>query len=63
MKIPGAHLQIVGNECTNFLKNPCTHLLEHLWTKSSPQMRTDRQIDGKVETNIPPPPKFQLQGV
>ena len=25
MKIPGAYLQIVSNQCANFQKNSCTH--------------------------------------
>ena len=43
-----------------FQKNPCSHLLEHAWTKSCPQMgvrQTDRQADGQSnrqsEPNIP----------
>ena len=52
MKIPGAHLQIMSNKCTNFQKNPCIHLLEHAWTKSCPQTgdrKTDRQTDGQMD--------------
>ena len=47
MKIPGAHLQMVSNQCTDFHKNVCTHLLE-----SCPQTgdrQTDRQTDGKID--------------
>ena len=69
MKIPGAHLQMLNNQCTNFQKNPCTHFSEHAWTNSYSQTvdtqtdgrtdrRTDRQTvrqtDGQGETNIPP---------
>ena len=46
MKIRGAHLQIVSNECTHFQKSRCTHILEHAWTKSCPHTGTDRQTDG-----------------
>ena len=49
MKIPDAHFHIVSNMCINFQKNPCTHFLEHAWTKSCPQMgvrQMDRQTDG-----------------
>ena len=56
MKISGAHLQMVNNQCTNFKKNPCTHIIEHAWTKSYPQTRnrqTDGQMNGQGETNIP----------
>ena len=57
MKIPGVHLQIVSNQCTNFQINPCTHFPEHAWKKSCPQTgdtQTDRQTDGQGETKIPP---------
>ena len=37
MKIPGVNLHIVNYKYTNFQKNPCTHVLEHAWTKSCPQ--------------------------
>ena len=30
MKIPGARLQMVSNECTTFQTNPCTHPLDHV---------------------------------
>ena len=56
MKIPGVNLHIVNNEYTNFQKNPCTHVLEHAWTKSCPQAQIDRQTDGQRETNIPTHP-------
>ena len=59
MKIQGAHLQMVSNECANFQKNPCTHFLEHAWTKSCPQMG-DRQTDRQAESNISP--KLRLGG-
>ena len=59
MKIPGAHLQMVSNECANFQKNPCTHFLEHAWTKSCPQTG-DRQTDRQAESNISP--KLRLGG-
>ena len=48
MKIPGAHLQIVSNQCTHFQKNLCTHLLEYAWTKSCPQTG-DRETDGQTD--------------
>ena len=57
MKIPGAHLQIVSKQCTNFQKNPCTHLSDHGWTKSCQQTgdrETDIQTDGQGENNITP---------
>ena len=47
MKIPSTHIQIVSNEYTNFQKNPCTHLLEHVWTKSCPQ------TEGRVKPIYP----------
>ena len=45
MNIPGAHPQMVNNECANFQKNPCTHFLEHAWTKFRPHRGTVRQTD------------------
>ena len=56
MKIPGVNLHIVNNKYTNFQKNPCTHVLEHAWTKSCPQAQIDRQTDGQRETNMPTHP-------
>ena len=47
MKIPGAHLQMVSNQCTDFHKNVCTHLLE-----SCPQTgdrQTNRQTDRRKD--------------
>ena len=61
MKIPDACFQMVSNQYTNFQKNPCTHLLEHAWTKSCSQTG-DRQTDGHGEANIPPPPNFVWKG-
>ena len=49
-KFTGAYPEMVGNECINFQKNPCTHFFEHAWTKSCPQTgdrRTDRQTNGQ----------------
>ena len=46
----------MNNKYTNFQKNPCTHVLEHAWTKSCPQAQIDRQTDGQRETNIPTHP-------
>ena len=55
MKIPGEHLQMASNQCSNFQKNLCTHFLEqgnesleHAWTKSSPQTGV-RQTDGQTD--------------
>ena len=66
MKMPGAHLQMVSNQYTNFQKNPCTHFSEHAWTKSRPQTEdrhTDRQTDrGQGETITPPSPQFVCGG-
>ena len=48
MKMPCAHFQMVRKKCANFKKNPCTHLLEHAWTKSCPQTG-DRERDGQTD--------------
>ena len=53
MTIPGAHLQLVSNQCTNFQKNPCTHFSEHAWTKSCPQTG-DWQTEDRVKPIYPP---------
>ena len=59
---------MVSNQCTIFQKNPCTHLLEHVWTKSCPQTgikktarRTDRRTD-RVKPIYPPKPSF-VEGI
>ena len=55
MKIPGAHLHMVSNECTNFQKNTCTQFLEHAWTKSCLQTgerMTEGWTDREGEINI-----------
>ena len=46
MNISGAHFQIVSNKSTHFQKNPCTHFLEHAWTKS---WGKDGQINRKTD--------------
>ena len=58
LKIQGAHLPKMINECINIQKNQCIHFLEHVWTKSCSQKGDrqtdgpDRQKDGQDETNI-----------
>ena len=47
MNIPGAHLLIVSNQCTDFQKNPYTHFSEHAGKISCPQ--TDRQTDTQTD--------------
>ena len=48
MIIPGAHIQMANNQCTNFQKYPCIHL-----------MSTDGgQADGQGKTNIPTKTSF-----
>ena len=64
MKHPGAHLQIVSNECTNFQKNPCTHLLEHE-TKSCPptgDRQSDRWTDRQTDRVKPIYPQTLFAG-
>ena len=70
MKITGAHLQTVVNECTNFQKNPCTHFLGHAWTESCPQTgdrqtdkQTDKQTDRRTDRVKTIYPKLRLRGV
>ena len=59
---------MVSNRCTFFQKNPCTNLLEHVWTKSCPQTgdkkdsQTDGQTDRQGETNILPQNSF-VEGI
>ena len=43
---------MVRNQCTNFQKNPCSHILEYAWTKSCPQTgdrQTDKQTDRQTD--------------
>ena len=52
MKIPGAHLHMVSNECTNFQKNTCTQFLEHhvhRWGQTDGL--TDRLVKSIYPTN------------
>ena len=54
-----------SNQCTNFQKNPCSHLLEHAWTKSCPQTgvwQTKGQTDRRTGWNKDPPPNFVCGG-
>ena len=51
MKIPSAHLQMVSNQCTDFHKNSCTHLLESCPQTGDRQTnrQTDRSKDGQTD--------------
>ena len=49
MKIPGEHLQIVSNKCTNFQKIHAPNLIEHAWTNSCSKTG-DRQTDRQTGT-------------
>ena len=50
MKIPGAHLQMMSNQCTDFHKNSCTNLLESCPQTGDRQInrQTDRWKDGQT---------------
>ena len=54
MIIASAHLQMMSNQCTDFQKNPCTHLLDHRGQNHVHRRVTDGQTDEQGETNIPP---------
>ena len=45
------------HECTYFQKNPYTHLIGHVWTKSCPQTE-DRQTDRPDRVKPINPPNF-----
>ena len=51
MKIPNAHLQIVSNECTNFLEKCIYPSLRTFVDKimSTDERQTDRQTDGQTD--------------
>ena len=63
MIIASAHLQMMSNQCTDFQKNPCTHLLDHRGQNHVHRRVTDGQTDGQGETNIPPPPHTDIHFV
>ena len=59
MKILGAHLYIVSNECKKIRKTHAPFFLEHGWTKSCPQTRNRRQTRWAQH----PPPHFITTGI
>ena len=64
MTIPGAHLQMVSNQCTYFQKKPCSNQLEHAWTKSCPKKgvrQTEIQTD-RPTYSVKPIYLLRLQG-
>ena len=62
MKIPGAHLYIVSNECKKKIRK--THAPIFFRTCVDKMMSTDkRQTDTQGEHNIPPPPTSFAAGI
>ena len=49
MKIPGAHLHMVSNKCTNFQKN--LHSFYTICVDKIKSTDSDRETDGQTETD------------